>query len=97
MPTVDFTWLFIKMMGVLIVICVAAFIVLKYVAPRIGILQRMAKGQHIHIVSRAVLGARTHLWIVRIGTRHFLLGSGERGVTALSELSAKDVEVSDET
>lgn len=97
MPTVDFTWLFIKMMGVLIIICVAAVVVLRYVAPRIGVLQRMAKGTRIHVLSRAVLGARTHLWIVRVGARHFLLGSGERGITALSELSAKDVEVSDET
>lgn len=90
-PTVDFTWLFLKMMVVLIVMCIAAVLVLKFLAPRSKLFQRMTQGQHLHVLSRASLGARQYIWLVRVGTRYFLLGAGHGGVTALAELTEKDV------
>ena len=92
MPTVDFTWLFIKMMVVLIVICVAAVLVLKYAIPRWGFLQKMAKGRLIRVLSRTSLGTRQQAWVIGVGSRYFLVGTGPSGLSCLAELSAKDVE-----
>ncbi|MBI4367013.1 MAG: flagellar biosynthetic protein FliO [Deltaproteobacteria bacterium] len=90
-PTIDFTWLFLKMMAVFVVMCVAALVVVKYVVPRSRFYQRVVKGQIIHILSRVHLGGRRELFVVRIGARHLLLGAGEGGVRCLAELEGRDV------
>ncbi|MBI2346367.1 MAG: FliO/MopB family protein [Deltaproteobacteria bacterium] len=91
MPTVDFTWLFIKMMAVLAAICVGAVLVLRYVVPRLPIGRRMARSQQLQVLTRVPLGGRRDLWLVRVGQRYFLLGAGDPGVRCLAELSASDV------
>lgn len=91
MPTVDFTWLFIKMMAALVVICVAAVLILKYAVPRSALLKRFGGGQYIRLLGRASLGGRRDVWVARVGARYFLLGAGEAGVTCLAELAEKDI------
>lgn len=93
MPTVDFTWMFLKMMVVLVVICIAAVLVLKYAVPRWGVFRRLSGGQIIKILARTSLDGRRNVWVVKVGERHFLLGAGDGGVNCLAELSAKDVGV----
>lgn len=87
-----FGWLFIKMLIVLVIVCLFAIIMLKYVVPRLGLAGKMQAGKYIHLLSRLSLDPRKNLWIVRVGARHFLLGSGDGAVTKIAELDAKDVE-----
>lgn len=91
MPTVDFTWLFLKMMVVLVVVCVAALLILKYAVPRSRFLGRWAKPGVIKLLGRAALGGHRDVWIIRVGRRHFLIGAGTSAVSLLAELSEQDL------
>lgn len=89
---VDFTWLFIKMMGALFIVCILAVVILKYAVPRIGVFKKFAAGKYISVIARHSLDHRKHLYIVRVGSKYALLGSSERGVELIMELRPEDVE-----
>lgn len=89
--TDSFTWLLVKMVVVLGAVCVLAVIALKYVGPRLGAWRGVTGGKYIDIVARRALDPKKQLWIIRVGTRHFLLGSAEGAVNCLAELQAADV------
>lgn len=92
MPTtIDFTWLFIKMMAVLVVTCLAAALVLKYAVPRWSFFRRAVQRGTINILHRTALDSRKYVWVIQVGTRYFLLGAAEGSVTCLAELSADDI------
>lgn len=91
--TDSFTWLLVKMLVVLGAVCVLAVIVLKYGGPRLGAWRGVAGSKHIDIVARRALDPKKQLWIIRVGKRHFLLGSAEGAVNCLAELQDTDVRV----
>jgi flagellar biosynthetic protein FliO len=79
------------MIIVLGLVSVLAVIILKYVVPRLGFAGKLQAGKYIHLISRFSLDPKKSLWIVRVGTRHFLLGSGESAVNTLAELDEQDI------
>jgi len=89
---VDFSWLFIKMMGALFVVCLLAVVILKYAVPKVGLLKRFAGSQYIEIIARQNLEQRKHLYLVKIGPRYALVGASDHGVNLVMELSKEDVE-----
>lgn len=89
---VDFTWLFIKMMGALIIVCILAVVILKYAVPRVGLFKKYAASRYISVIARHSLDQRKHLYIVKVGKKYMLLGSAEHGVNLITELSQSDVE-----
>lgn len=90
---VDFTWLFIKMMGALVVVCILAVVLLKYAIPRVGLFKRFAGGKYIEVMARHSLDQKKHLYLVKVGPRYALLGSSEHGVNLVMELKREDVEI----
>lgn len=89
---VDFSFLFLKMMAALIVVCVLALVILKYVVPRMGYFRKFTAGRTISIVARQSLDHKNHLYIVRVGAKYALVGSSERGLKLIMELKKEDVE-----
>ena len=87
----DFTWLFIKMIAALIVVCIFAVVILKYVAPRMGLFKRFSGGKYIELIARQSLDQRKHLYVVRVGDRYALVGSSDHGVNLVMELKEEDV------
>ncbi len=62
-------------------------------------LQRRAMGggwlprsRHVRVVDRLMVDPRHALWIVAVGKRHWLAGTGEQGWQLLSEVSSQDLE-----
>ena len=88
---VDFTWLFIKMISALIVVCVFAVVIMKYAVPKVGFLKKFSGGKYIEIITRQSLDQRKHLYIVKIGQRYALVGSSDHGVNLVMELKKEDV------
>lgn len=88
---VDFTWLFLKMVIALAIVCFIAVVVLKYIAPRFGLFKRFAGGKYIEVIARHSLDQKKHLYLVKVGPRYALLGSSEHGVNMVMELKDGDV------
>lgn len=88
----DFTSLFVRMLIVLIVVCAAAVVVLKFLVPRMGLFKRFSSGRYIEIIARQGLEQKKFLYIVKIGSRYALVGTSDHGVNLLMELKREDVD-----
>jgi len=88
---VDFTWLFIKMLLVLVIICILAVLILKYVVPRTGLMRAGQKGRYFTVLGRYQLEVRKALYLVEVGGRYLVIGSAEHGITKVAELTEKEV------
>lgn len=88
---VGYGWLLVKMIVVLVIVCCLAVLILKYLVPKLGAIRKHGAGEYISIVARRSLDHKQHVWIITVGKRHFLLGSGDGSVTCLSELSQDDI------
>jgi len=89
----DYSVMFIQMIVILGLVCLLAFGFLRYVLPRLGVVNRMQKNQAIKVLARCHLDNRHRVVIAQVGARYFLLGVADQAVSMLSELSHKDVEL----
>jgi flagellar biogenesis protein FliO len=88
----DFTWLFIKMLLILGIVCVAAVLVLKYVVPQIGFVGRLRPKGFFTIHARQLIEPRKSLYLVGIGKRYLVIGTADHGISALAELTEGEFE-----
>lgn len=86
----DFTWLFIKMVLVLVIVCVGAIIFLKYVLPRLGVSGASKRGRYFSILGRCRLETRKNLYMVEVGGRYFVIGCADHGINLIAELSEEE-------
>lgn len=89
LPT-GYGWALIKMLLALVVVCAAAYVLLRF-----G-LKRLASGprglsRSMRVVERCPLATGRNLWIVEAGGRFFLLGEAEGGISNLAELTKDQV------
>jgi flagellar biosynthetic protein FliO len=87
---VDFTWLFIKMLLVLVIVCVSAIIFLKYVLPQLGIARGGHKGRFFKVHGRYQLEPRKSLYVVEVGGRYLVIGCADHGIKLITELSPEE-------
>jgi flagellar biosynthetic protein FliO len=88
--SVDFTWLFIKMLLLLIVICVLAVILLKFVAPRLGLFKPFQKGRYFNVLGRYQLEPKKALYLVKVAKRYLVLGTADHGINFITEISEEE-------
>lgn len=77
-----------RMVLMLGAVCALATVSLRWGLKRLSRVHRA--GQSIEVVSRAVIEPRRAILVVRIGTRHLVVGTGEHGMTPLGELSEEE-------
>lgn len=88
----DFTWQFLNMLLVLLVVCVGAVILLRFFLPRWMGNKRWNKDGHFELIARYALDMRRALYLVRVGKRYFVLGGAEQGMNLLSEMAPSELE-----
>lgn len=88
--SVDFTWMFVKVILVLAFVCLIAFAVIKYILPKASFIKQGHDSQ-IELVERFALEPRKSLYILKVGSRFLLLGTSENTLSPLMELSRKDL------
>jgi flagellar biogenesis protein FliO len=93
---VDFSWLFIKVVLAMVVVCLAAFAVIKYLLPRASFVKR-ARESKIEIIERFGLEPKKNLYILKVATKVILVGTTETSMSRLLELSEGDLKESHET
>ena len=89
---VDFTWLFIKMLLVLVIVSVAAILLLKYAVPRFGFFKPFQKGSYFTVLGRYVLEPKKSLYLVNIGKRYLVIGTADHGINLITEISKEEAE-----
>lgn len=89
---VDFTWLFLKMIGALGVVSVLAIVILKYVVPRLGFTKRFHQGKVFRVLNRFQLEPRKTLYLVNIGKRYLVLGVADSGIQVVTEVTKEEAE-----
>ena len=90
-PEFDFTGLFIKMLVLLAVIVVLAFVIIRFVGHG-GRLKNRGGAQHFELISWHRLDQKKTLYVVRIGKRHFALGGTDASLNLLTELDESELD-----
>lgn len=85
LPPVDFSWLFLKVIGAMIIVCAGAFFVIKYLLPR-GHFVRRAQSSEIEVLERFPLEPKKNLYILKVAKKRILLGTTESSLSSLMEL-----------
>ncbi len=89
---IDFTWLFLKMLLILGIVCVGAVLILKYGVPRTRIMQRFQQGGYFQVLGRHVLEHGRSLYLVHVGKRYLVIGVADHGINLVTELTKEEVE-----
>lgn len=87
----DFTWQFLNMLFILLLVCVGAVVALRFVLPRMMGNKRFNKSGHFELLARYSLDFRRALYLVRVGKKYFVVGGAEQGLHLLSEISKDDL------
>lgn len=86
----DFTWQFLNMLLMLVIVCVGAIVLLKFFLPRYLGQKRWNKNNQFEMVSRFPLDVKRALYVVRIGKRYCVLAGSEHGFTKVTDLSEEE-------
>lgn len=89
---VDFTWLFIKMLLVLVIVSIVAILILKYAVPHFGFLKPFQKGQYFTVLGRYTLEPKRSLYLVNIGKRYLVIGVADSGINLITEITKEEAE-----
>ncbi len=87
---IDFTFLFVKMIAALVVCCVAALLVLKYLVPKLSLANRFASQDKIKIISRVSLAPKQYLYLVKVADKCILLGGTDGGINKIADVEEKE-------
>lgn len=88
----DFAPLFLRMLLACVVVIVAAFVMLKFVVPKIGTWRRRSGASTIEVLDRAALDANSSLFIVRIEDRKVAIGITTQAIAKICDLGPAEEE-----
>lgn len=89
----DFTWLFIKMIFILGIVCISAVLILKYAVPHLGLMRKFHGNGFFQVIDRFPLEQRRSLFLIRAGKRYFVIGSADSGMNLISECTPEEAKV----
>jgi flagellar protein FliO/FliZ len=80
----DYFWAAVRLLVCLPLVVGLIYLVLRYGLPRqfLGI----RPGRHIRVIEQVPLGAKTAVSLLRVGSKFYLVGHGEKAVAILGEL-----------
>ncbi len=80
-------WALLRMLAALVVVCLAAYLLLRFGLKRLGA-PRVA-AQSMRAIDRLPLGSNQTLWIVEVSGQRLLVGAGDGGPRLLSLLPSQ--------
>jgi flagellar protein FliO/FliZ len=97
--SMDFTWLFLKMIFAMIVVIALAILILRYLVPKLGLHRGASRRTDFRVVDRIPLDSKKALFVLEIEGRRLLLGVSDNHVGLVTDLGAarsKDEEDEDD-
>jgi flagellar biogenesis protein FliO len=86
--SVDFTWLFLKMVFAMIFVIALAIVVIRFIIPKLTYNRGASSRSDLRIVDRIPLDSRKSLYVLEVEGRRLLIGAGEHHVGFIAELKA---------
>ncbi len=86
MVSMDYTWMFIRMLFALGAVTLLAVIILRYVIPKYLMPKKLQEGQFFKILARFHLGQRKYLYLVEAGKKTYILGVSDHNINLISEV-----------
>lgn len=86
--SVDFTWLFLKMVFAMIFVIALAIVVIRFIIPKLTFNRGAVARSDLRIVDRIPLDARKSLYVLQVEGRRLLIGASEHHVGFIAELKA---------
>lgn len=93
--SVDFTYLFLKMIFAMVFVIALALVLIKYVVPRMTARRSKIHGTDIEILDRIPLDPKKYLCLLEVEGRRLLIGVSDNHIGMVAELDsthAKDKE-----
>ena len=94
--SVDFTWLFLKMVFAMIFVIALAIVVIRFIIPKLTFNRGAAARSDLRIVDRVPLDGRKSLYVLQVEGRRLLVGASEHHVGFIAELKASRNDDDDE-
>lgn len=94
--SVDFTWLFLKMVFAMIFVIALAIVVIRFIIPKLTFNRGAAARSDLRIVDRVPLDGRKSLYVLQVEGRRLLVGASEHHVGFIAELKASQNDDDDE-
>ncbi|HKY63659.1 MAG TPA: flagellar biosynthetic protein FliO [bacterium] len=92
--SVDFTWLFLKMIFAMIAVIALAIVILRYVVPKLGLHRGGSGRTDLRIVDRIPLDSRKSLYVLEVEGRRLLVGASDNHLGLVADLG--DAQTKDE-
>ncbi len=86
-----FTWLFIKTLGVMVLVIGLAIFLLRFIIPKLSLQRTPRGGADFQVLGRYALDTKKGLYVVQVEGRRLLLGSTEHSLVLITELKS-DIE-----
>lgn len=90
--SLDFTWLFLKMIFAMIFVIALAIVVIRFIIPKLTFNRGASARSDLRIVDRIPLDGRKSLYVLEVEGRRILIGSSEHNVGFIAELGKSDAE-----
>ncbi|MCB1215707.1 MAG: flagellar biosynthetic protein FliO [Deltaproteobacteria bacterium] len=91
-PVKDFSGLFITMVLALLAVIAFAFVLIKWLLPRLLTPKNLRRGSRLKVLERYGLEPRKALYLVELQGRRLLLGASEQNLNLLAELKSNPEE-----
>jgi len=85
------TWVMIKMLFILLMVCLFAFFLLRWLLPRLGS-PLLGKGSMIQVIHRYTLEPKKSLYIIRVDESFHLIGASDQSINYLTALPEESME-----
>ncbi|MCE9625821.1 MAG: flagellar biosynthetic protein FliO [Deltaproteobacteria bacterium] len=95
--SLDFTWLFLKMVFAMIFVIGLAIVIIRFIIPKLTYNRGASARSDLKIVDRVPLDNRKSLYVLQVEGRRLLVGASEHYVGLIAELqNQSDSEDDDE-
>jgi flagellar biogenesis protein FliO len=89
--TVDFSFLFLKTMVGLVIVCIIVIVLLKHGVPRMKIFNKFKEAKYFAVIDRFTLEPKKHLYTIQIKDKYYLLGVTDHSINLICELDKSSI------
>lgn len=89
---VDFTWMFVKMLGLLGFVSVLAVMILKFAVPHVGLIKKFQRDGNIKILERSHLDPKKSIYLISAFKRYFVIGASDHAINLIAEIDPKSID-----
>jgi len=88
--SMDFSWLFIKMIFAMLVVIALAIVLIRFVIPRLAFGRSKLNRTDLQVIDRIPLDPKKSLYVLQVENRRLLISVSENHIGLVTELKGTD-------